>query len=98
MTSSPNKLPSKIKAGIKEVDVYSPLTCKMRFGICAKCYGSNLATNVQPSLEILLVSSLPKSIGEPGTQLTMRTKHSGGVAGVDVTQGLPRVTELFEVR
>ena len=87
-----------VKAGIKEVDVYSALTCKMRFGICAKCYGNHMATNAPVVIGDPAGVIAAQSIGEPGTQLTMRTKHSGGVAGVDVTQGLPRVTELFEVR
>lgn len=87
-----------VKAGIKEVDIFSPLTCKLRFGICAKCYGNHLATNAPVTVGDPAGVIAAQSIGEPGTQLTMRTKHSGGVAGVDVTQGLPRVTELFEVR
>ena len=85
-------------AGVKEVEVRSPLTCKLRFGLCAKCYGHNLATNTMAVIGDPAGVIAAQSIGEPGTQLTMRTKHSGGVAGVDVTQGLPRVTELFEVR
>ncbi|KKU27425.1 MAG: DNA-directed RNA polymerase subunit beta' [Candidatus Collierbacteria bacterium GW2011_GWE1_46_18] len=85
-------------AGVKEVEVRSPLTCKLRFGLCAKCYGHNLATNDLAKIGDPAGVLAAQSIGEPGTQLTMRTKHSGGVAGVDVTQGLPRVTELFEVR
>jgi len=86
------------KSGVKEVEVRSPLTCKMRFGLCAKCYGNNLASNSVSVIGDPAGVIAAQSIGEPGTQLTMRTKHSGGVAGVDVTQGLPRVTELFEVR
>lgn len=86
------------KAGVKEVEVRSPLTCKLRFGLCIKCYGSNLANNQAAVIGDPVGVVAAQSIGEPGTQLTMRTKHSGGVAGVDVTQGLPRVTELFEVR
>ncbi len=85
-------------AGVKEVEVRSPLTCKLRFGLCANCYGHNLASNVMAKIGDPAGVIAAQSIGEPGTQLTMRTKHSGGVAGVDVTQGLPRVTELFEVR
>jgi len=85
-------------AGVKEVDVRSPLTCKLRFGLCAACYGHNLANNQPAKIGDPAGVLAAQSIGEPGTQLTMRTKHSGGVAGVDVTQGLPRVTELFEVR
>lgn len=87
-----------VKSGIKEVEIRSPLTCKMRFGLCAKCYGNNLANNAPAVIGDPVGVTAAQSIGEPGTQLTMRTKHSGGVAGVDVTQGLPRVTELFEVR
>ncbi len=87
-----------VKSGVKEVEVRSPLTCKLRFGLCAKCYGTNLANNQQAVIGDPVGVVAAQSIGEPGTQLTMRTKHSGGVAGVDVTQGLPRVTELFEVR
>ncbi|EKD53036.1 MAG: hypothetical protein ACD_61C00175G0003 [uncultured bacterium] len=86
------------KSGIKEVEVRSPLTCKMRFGLCVKCYGNSLASNSIAVIGDPVGVTAAQSIGEPGTQLTMRTKHSGGVAGVDVTQGLPRVTELFEVR
>ena len=86
------------RSGVKEVEVRSPLTCKMRFGLCIKCYGNNLASNSAAVIGDPAGVIAAQSIGEPGTQLTMRTKHSGGVAGVDVTQGLPRVTELFEVR
>lgn len=85
-------------AGVKEVDVRSPITCKLRFGLCAKCYGHNTATNTLAIIGDPVGVIAAQSIGEPGTQLTMRTKHSGGAAGVDVTQGLPRVTELLEVR
>lgn len=85
-------------AGVKEVDVRSPLTCKLRYGLCAKCYGYNMATSKMSVVGDPAGILAAQSIGEPGTQLTMRTKHSGGVAGVDVTQGLPRVTELLEVR
>ncbi|SHH76498.1 DNA-directed RNA polymerase subunit beta' [Caloranaerobacter azorensis DSM 13643] len=87
-----------IKAGIEKVKVRSVLTCKTRHGVCAKCYGRNLATgelvNVGEAVGIIAA----QSIGEPGTQLTMRTFHTGGVAGADITQGLPRVEELFEAR
>jgi DNA-directed RNA polymerase subunit beta' len=85
-------------AGVKEVEVRSPITCKLRFGLCAKCYGHNTATNAYAVIGDPVGVIAAQSIGEPGTQLTMRTKHSGGAAGVDVTQGLPRVTELLEVR
>ncbi len=88
-----------INAGIKKVCIRSVLTCKSKIGVCAKCYGTNLATgelvNVGEAVGIIAA----QSIGEPGTQLTMRTFHAGGVAGgTDVTQGLPRVEELFEAR
>ncbi len=86
-------------AGVKEVEVRSPITCKLRFGLCAKCYGHNTATNKTAIVGDPVGIIAAQSIGEPGTQLTMRTKHSGGAAGgTDVTQGLPRVTELLEVR
>ena len=85
-------------AGVKEAEVRSPITCKLRFGLCAKCYGHNTATNTLAIVGDPVGVIAAQSIGEPGTQLTMRTKHSGGAAGSDVTQGLPRVTELLEVR
>ena len=93
-------LVSKIeRAGIKEVEIRSILTCKSPNGVCQKCYGRNLATgNVVETGEAVGIMAA-QSIGEPGTQLTMRTFHSGGVAGgEDITQGLPRVEELFEAR
>ncbi len=88
-----------IKAGITKVYIRSVLRCKSRTGVCSKCYGTNLATgelvNVGESVGIIAA----QSIGEPGTQLTMRTFHAGGVAsGSDITQGLPRIEELFEAR
>ena len=90
-----------IKAGIKKVEIRSALTCKSQFGVCQKCYGRNLATgNLVETGEAVGVMAA-QSIGEPGTQLTMRTFHSGGVAhggDADITQGLPRVEELFEAR
>jgi len=84
--------------GVTEVIVRSPLSCATRFGICRKCYGWDLSTKqvVEIGEPVGVISA--QSIGEPGTQLTLRTKHSGGVIGVDVTQGLPRVEELFEAR
>ena len=86
------------RVGIEEVKVRSVLGCKTRHGVCTKCYGRNLATgdpvNIGESVGIVAA----QSIGEPGTQLTMRTFHTGGVAGADITQGLPRVEELFEAR
>ncbi len=90
-----------IKAGIKKVEIRSALTCKSQYGVCQKCYGRNLATgNLVETGEAVGVMAA-QSIGEPGTQLTMRTFHSGGVAhggDADITQGLPRVEELFEAR
>ena len=82
----------------KKIRIRSILTCRSRVGICAKCYGSNMATGepVQVGESIGIIAA--QSIGEPGTQLTMRTFHTGGVAGGDITQGLPRVEELFEAR
>ena len=85
-------------AGIKKVKIRSVLTCRAKVGICAKCYGSNLAGgDLVPEGEAVGIIAA-QSIGEPGTQLTMRTFHTGGVAGDDITQGLPRVEELFEAR
>ena len=85
-------------AGIKSVEIRSILTCKTQNGVCQKCYGLNLATgNLVETGEAVGIMAA-QSIGEPGTQLTMRTFHSGGVAGDDITQGLPRVEELFEAR
>ena len=82
----------------KKIKIRTILTCKSRIGICAKCYGSNMATGepVQVGESVGIIAA--QSIGEPGTQLTMRTFHTGGVAGGDITQGLPRVEELFEAR
>ncbi|MDO4306792.1 MAG: DNA-directed RNA polymerase subunit beta', partial [Eubacteriales bacterium] len=83
---------------IEEVKIRTILTCRSKVGICAKCYGANMATGeaVQVGEAVGIIAA--QSIGEPGTQLTMRTFHSGGVAGDDITQGLPRVEELFEAR
>lgn len=80
---------------IEKVKIRTILTCKCKVGICAKCYGANLATGepVQVGESVGIIAA--QSIGEPGTQLTMRTFHSGGVAGGDITQGLPRVEELL---
>jgi len=87
-----------IKAGIEEVEIRTALTCRTNHGVCKKCYGRNLATgNVVEIGEAVGIMGA-QSIGEPGTQLTMRTFHTGGVAGADITQGLPRVEELFEAR
>jgi len=87
-----------IKAGIQEVDIRSVLTCRTRHGVCARCYGKNLATGKPVDIGEAVGIIAAQSIGEPGTQLTMRTFHTGGVAGQDITQGLPRVEELFEAR
>ena len=83
---------------IDEVKIRTILTCKCKVGVCAKCYGANMATGeaVQVGESVGIIAA--QSIGEPGTQLTMRTFHNGGVAGDDITQGLPRVEELFEAR
>jgi DNA-directed RNA polymerase subunit beta' len=85
-------------AGIERVHVRSPLTCQARRGICRLCYGRNLARGNLVELNEAVGIVAAQSIGEPGTQLTMRTFHTGGVAGVDITSGLPRVEELFEAR
>ena len=92
--------PSKMIAslGISEVFVRSPLNCEARSGICSLCYGRNPATGKLAILGEAVGVMAAQSIGEPGTQLTMRTFHTGGVAGVDITSGLPRVEELFEAR
>jgi len=85
-------------AGLDRVSVRSPLTCAARHGVCRMCYGRNLATGNLVELGQAVGIIAAQSIGEPGTQLTMRTFHTGGVAGEDITQGLPRVEELFEAR
>ncbi len=84
--------------GIDKVYIRTILGCRARSGVCAKCYGMNLATSKEVNLGEAVGIIAAQSIGEPGTQLTMRTFHSGGVAGDDITQGLPRVEELFEAR
>ena len=86
------------KAGINKIYIRTILGCRARVGVCAKCYGMNLATSKEVDLGEAVGIIAAQSIGEPGTQLTMRTFHSGGVAGDDITQGLPRVEELFEAR
>ena len=86
------------KAGINKIYIRTILGCRARSGVCAKCYGMNLATSKAVDLGEAVGIIAAQSIGEPGTQLTMRTFHSGGVAGDDITQGLPRVEELFEAR
>ncbi len=87
-----------VAAGIKKVAIRSVFTCKTRHGVCRKCYGRNLATGRVVDIGEAIGIIAAQSIGEPGTQLTMRTFHTGGVAGEDITQGLPRVEELFEAR
>lgn len=87
-----------VKAGIEEVWIRSAFTCNTRHGVCKKCYGRNLATGAEVEVGEAVGIIAAQSIGEPGTQLTMRTFHTGGVAGDDITQGLPRVQELFEAR
>jgi DNA-directed RNA polymerase subunit beta' len=87
-----------VAAGITQVKIRSVLTCRTRHGVCIKCYGRNLATGRRVEIGEAVGIIAAQSIGEPGTQLTMRTFHTGGVAGDDITQGLPRVEELFEAR
>jgi DNA-directed RNA polymerase subunit beta' len=87
-----------MQAGIRKVRIRSVLTCHAEYGVCARCYGANLATNEECNVGEAVGIIAAQSIGEPGTQLTMRTFHTGGVAGDDITQGLPRVEELFEAR
>jgi len=86
------------ESGVETVIVRSPLTCQTRFGICAQCYGWDFSNKKMVEVGVPVGVIAAQSIGEPGTQLTLRTKHAAGVVGLDVTQGLPRVTELFEVR
>ena len=85
-------------SGIKKVKIRSVFTCNSKIGVCAKCYGMNMATAQKINIGEAVGIVAAQSIGEPGTQLTMRTFHTGGVAGADITQGLPRVEELFEAR
>ncbi len=87
-----------IAAGITEVRIRTVIHCRARHGICAHCYGADLASGKKVNVGEAVGIIAAQSIGEPGTQLTMRTFHSGGVAGADITQGLPRVEELFEAR
>lgn len=85
-------------SGVKKVKIRSVFTCKSKIGVCSKCYGMNMATAQKINIGEAVGIVAAQSIGEPGTQLTMRTFHTGGVAGADITQGLPRVEELFEAR
>ncbi|MFI8688689.1 DNA-directed RNA polymerase subunit beta' [Rossellomorea sp. NPDC077527] len=87
-----------IDAGIEHVSIRSAFTCNTRHGVCEKCYGTNLATGQKVEVGEAVGIIAAQSIGEPGTQLTMRTFHTGGVAGDDITQGLPRIQEIFEAR
>jgi len=87
-----------VEAGIEEVVIRSVFTCNTKHGVCVKCYGRNLATGQEVEVGEAVGIIAAQSIGEPGTQLTMRTFHTGGVAGDDITQGLPRIQELFEAR
>ncbi|GAB2695750.1 DNA-directed RNA polymerase subunit beta' [Paenibacillus thermoaerophilus] len=87
-----------VKAGIEKIQIRSVLSCRTRHGVCKKCYGRNLATGKFVEIGEAVGIIAAQSIGEPGTQLTMRTFHTGGVAGDDITQGLPRIQELFEAR
>ncbi len=95
---TPKLASAVVKTGREKVKIRTILSCKSKLGICAKCYGANMATGqpVQVGEAVGIIAA--QSIGEPGTQLTMRTFHTGGVAGGDITQGLPRVEELFEAR
>lgn len=87
-----------VNSGIEEVYIRSAFTCNTRHGVCERCYGKNLATGEKVEVGEAVGTIAAQSIGEPGTQLTMRTFHTGGVAGSDITQGLPRIQELFEAR
>ncbi|HLR02491.1 MAG TPA: DNA-directed RNA polymerase subunit beta' [Virgibacillus sp.] len=87
-----------VNAGVEEVTIRSAFTCNTKHGVCKECYGRNLATGDEVEVGEAVGIIAAQSIGEPGTQLTMRTFHTGGVAGDDITQGLPRIQELFEAR
>ncbi|RUT27849.1 DNA-directed RNA polymerase subunit beta' [Paenibacillus zeisoli] len=87
-----------VNAGVEKLQIRSVLSCRARHGVCKKCYGRNLATGKFVEIGEAVGIIAAQSIGEPGTQLTMRTFHTGGVAGDDITQGLPRIQELFEAR
>ncbi|WP_281165953.1 DNA-directed RNA polymerase subunit beta' [Liquorilactobacillus sicerae] len=93
-----DKAQAVIDAGVEKVTIRSAFTCNTRHGVCEKCYGRNMATGDQVEVGEAVGTVAAQSIGEPGTQLTMRTFHTGGVAGDDITQGLPRVQEIFEAR
>ncbi|MCF2940230.1 DNA-directed RNA polymerase subunit beta' [Paenibacillus alkaliterrae] len=93
-----NKADAIIDAGVEKLQIRSVLSCRARHGVCKICYGRNLATGKHVEIGEAVGIIAAQSIGEPGTQLTMRTFHTGGVAGDDITQGLPRIQELFEAR
>ncbi|WP_188531440.1 DNA-directed RNA polymerase subunit beta' [Paenibacillus abyssi] len=93
-----NKADAIIEAGVEKLQIRSVLSCRARHGVCKICYGRNLATGKHVEIGEAVGIIAAQSIGEPGTQLTMRTFHTGGVAGDDITQGLPRIQELFEAR
>ena len=95
---TPMLAPKIMASGRQKIKIRTVLTCRSHMGVCAKCYGANMATQGQVQVGEAVGIIAAQSIGEPGTQLTMRTFHSGGVAGGDITQGLPRVEELFEAR
>jgi DNA-directed RNA polymerase subunit beta' len=93
-----DKVQQIIEAGVTQVYIRSPLTCRSRFGICRNCYGRDLGKKQLVKIDTAVGVIAAQSIGEPGTQLTLRTFHTGGVVGIDITTGLPRVEELFEAR
>ncbi|WP_232274099.1 DNA-directed RNA polymerase subunit beta' [Paenibacillus sp. 481] len=93
-----DKADAIVEAGVERLQIRSVLSCRARHGVCKKCYGRNLATGKHVEIGEAVGIIAAQSIGEPGTQLTMRTFHTGGVAGDDITQGLPRIQELFEAR
>jgi len=95
---SPEQVKQIVDAGITEVNVRSILRCEAKRGVCAHCYGSDLASGKKVNVGEAVGIIAAQSIGEPGTQLTMRTFHTGGIAGANITQGLPRIEELFEAR
>ena len=95
---TPNLASKILASGVKKVYVRSILKCKSKHGVCAHCYGSDMANGKEVNVGEAVGIIAAQSIGEPGTQLTMRTFHTGGIAGADITQGLPRVEELFEAR
>ncbi len=95
---TPKRAAAIVATGVDKVKIRTILTCKSHVGVCAKCYGANMATGQRVQVGEAVGIIAAQSIGEPGTQLTMRTFHTGGVAGDDITQGLPRVEELFEAR